>query len=118
MAIINIEVGQLVFIIEDNDIFEGNITSYLNKKEVMVTSKNLYYPITRKTYGVDFFITREKASKVLALNLEEVKKRELERQHSGLKLDQERGELYLKAKKSICNSCGFLIGNFGHCGCS
>lgn len=122
MPVINIEVGQLVFIIDKNDIYEGNIVGYLNQKEVFVTSKSLYYQRVKKIYGVNFFFTRDKATKVLALKLAEERKRELELEQVRLKRRQEQlereGQLAREAKKTICNACGLPIGAFGHCGCS
>lgn len=114
MPIVNIKVGQLVFIIENYEIYEANIIRFINQKEVIVTSKNLYSSITKKTYGVDFFFTREKANKILALLLEKQKKIKSEEKHK----IQENSIVVKEENKSICNSCGLPIGTYGHCGCS
>jgi hypothetical protein len=71
--LVDFKVGQLVFLIENYNVYEGKITRFLNQKEVMVTSKSLLHPINgiypsiKKTYGVNFFMTCQKAEKVLTL---------------------------------------------------
>jgi hypothetical protein len=77
MPVVTIKVGELVFIIENHEIYEANINRFLNQKDVIVTSKNLYYQTAVKTYGVNFFFTREKAEKILAIQLEKQRKRQL-----------------------------------------
>jgi len=110
MQVVNFEVGQLVFIIDKNDIYEGNTVGFSssNQNEVMVTSKRLYYQTVKKTYGVDFFFTRDKVDKVLVLRQEENRKRELEYKKVRLERKQEQlereGQLAREAKKTICNA--------------
>lgn len=138
MTIVDIKVGHLVFVIENNSILEGKITRFIDEKEVIVCLTDItYYPPTvKKTYGVDYFFTRDKANKVLETILELKRKRELEHQKQiekerVRKLEREkqrekefkereiqRGYEIQEAKKRICEACGLPIGNFGHCGCS
>jgi hypothetical protein len=129
MPVVDFPIGQLVFIIENNEVYEASISSFFNQKEVLVTAKQKeypYYPTTKRTYGVDFFITRTKAEKVLAMQIESRKKREFEEREKQRKLqleqlhkrEEERGREIRESRKLICNSCGLPIGAFGHCGCS
>lgn len=122
MTVVKVKDGQLVFIIQDFKIYEGNIVEFINKREVMVSAEvNHFMPIKRQ-YGVNFFMTREKAEKVLAIKLEEEKQRKIEEkikwEQEKLKREKQIGETFREAKKTICNACGLPIGTFGHCGCS
>jgi hypothetical protein len=111
MPIVNFQVGQRVFIIDQYQVMEGNITCFLNHKDVIVTSERLYFATKKKTYGIDFFFTREKAERVLEV---QARQRESVRQ---AKVKGTEKEVAL-ARNPICESCGLPIGSFGHCGCS
>ncbi|MFE8698268.1 hypothetical protein ACFYKT_18250 [Cytobacillus sp. FJAT-53684] len=78
MPLLYLKVGQPVFIIEDNNIYEANITKIFDKKRVEVIADDIYKTI--KTYDVDWFLTRKKAEKVLAgiLEIERRKEREMQ----------------------------------------
>jgi hypothetical protein len=129
MTVVDIPIGQLVFIIENNEIYEATITRFFNQKEVLVTAKQKdypYYPTTKRTYGVDFFFTRPKAETFLVMQIESRKKREMEERERQRKIqleqlrirEEERGLAVQASRQSICNACGLPIGAFGHCGCS
>jgi hypothetical protein len=121
MALVDVKIGQLVYIIENYEIYEANITRFINQKEVIVTIKDYSYS-PKKTYGVDFFFTREKADKVLSIQLEKFMKKQLnqrqKRDEEMIRFERERNRVDEGSVKSICNSCGLPIGKFGHCGCS
>jgi hypothetical protein len=123
MPLIDVSVGQLVYIIENNEIIEAYITRFLNQKEVVVTSKRLddyskgFYPQQLKTYGIDFFFTREKAKKVLPIYLEKRVRKQLAEIETS-ELDIRTIDKLQEVDNHICGSCGLPIGTFGHCGCS
>jgi hypothetical protein len=107
---------------------EAYITRFLNLKEVVVTTKKLddyskeSYPTSLKTYGIDFFLTREKANKVLPIYLEKRTKKQLEqkqkREEALSNTDILSKDIVQEVDNFICGSCGLPIGTFGHCGCS
>lgn len=125
MTIVILHPGQIVYTIEGFEIVEATVVRVESKKQITLCSEFTSYQERQKTYGVNFFITEKKATKVLKEKLEKYKEFkntrsvEANKNNAVAKVDDKRKvEESIQVRNEICNSCGLPVGRFSHCGCS
>ncbi|WP_047984298.1 hypothetical protein [Ornithinibacillus californiensis] len=110
-----IKVGQPVFVIDQEEIIQGNIVKFMGNNRMRVILDFIGYKDC--TYGINVFMTRQKAEKILnsrqSANPIKIVRDKKPKQNLKSNIHNK-----AKEKNKICEACGLPIGTYGHCGCS